>query len=147
MAERMIRQLPGLPSLRNAAAAGLLLLSALLFSGASPPAAAAEHGAWHASTALPAVKQAGFNLHGLAGLPVYAIDPGLVRFAGYRKGLGQIVDIDQPNGFSTRYAHLNRLLVHPGQSVALHQEIGLVGDTGWALWPRQLSEVSFSATP
>ena len=132
MIEPVMRQLPGLQILRNTAMAGFLLLL--------PPAtatAAAEH-----TPAPPVVTQASFNLHGLTGLPVYAINPGLVRSAGYRKGLGQFVEIDQPNGFSTRYAHLNRLLVHPGQTVALHQEIGLVGDTGWALWPRQLSEVS-----
>ncbi len=127
MIKRLIRQFPGLHLLRNATAGFLLLLT-------PAPATAAK----------PGVTQASFNLHELTGLPVYAIGPGRVRFAGYRRGLGQIVDIDQPNGFSTRYAHLNRLLVRPGQSVALHQEIGLVGDTGWALWPRLLCDASYA---
>jgi Peptidase family M23 len=113
-------------TLRNAAAALLLLAPATAAAAQAP------------------ITQASFNLHSLTGLPVYAIDPGRVRFAGYRNGLGQIIDIDQPNGFSTRYAHLNRLLVTPGQRISRHQEIGLVADTGWALWPRRLSEASFA---
>ena len=139
MIERLIQQWPPLLNLLTTAAAGLLLLLAV-----TPPATAAEHDSWQAPTAQPAIKQAGFNLHGLTGLPVYAINPGLVRFAGYQKGLGQTVDIDQANGFSTRYAHLNRLLVRPGQTVALHQEIGLVSDTGWALWPHLLCNASLA---
>lgn len=55
----------------RATAASLLLLA---------PAAA--------TAAQPGIIQASFNLHGLGGLPVYAINPGLVSFAGYRKGLG-----------------------------------------------------------
>ncbi len=134
--------------LRNTAAAAGSFLAMLAM--ASYPAAAAPHNAWQApiawQAARPEVQQAGFNLHGLDGLPVYAVSPGLVLFTGYKEGLGQIVDIGQGNGVSTRYAHLDRLLVHPGQTVALHQKIGLVGDTGWALWPHLLSEASLSAT-
>jgi len=119
-------------------AAGFLLLLCGAPAIAVPPRAAP-------APIIPAAPaQASFNLHGLDGLPVYALSPGLVLFSGYEKGLGQVVDIGQGNGVSTRYAHLARLLVHPGQSVVMHQKIGLVGDTGWALWPRLLSEASLT---
>lgn len=141
MTESLIRWCPPRHRMRNStAAAGLLaVLSAL------PALATARHETPPPAADRLGVVQASFDLKRLKGLPVYAINPGRVRFAGYQTGLGQTIDIDQPNGFSTRYAHLNRLLVHPGQTVTLHQEIGLVADTGWALWPHLLSDASGTA--
>ena len=45
---------------------------------------------------------------------------------GY-KGYGQYIDIDHQNGFSTRYAHLSKVLIKSGQKVAYNQPIGLSG--------------------
>lgn len=111
------------PKILALAAAALALLCA------APPATAQ---AW---------QPASFNLRSLEGLPVYATTPGRVLFAGYRKGDG-IIDIDHGDGLSTHYAHLNRILVQPGQTVTQHQLIGLINDTGWNMWPRLVNEAS-----
>lgn len=62
--------------------------------------------------------------------PIYSTAPGIVSFASIRSGYGNTVEIDHGNGFKTRYAHLNALGVQPGQSVALGQRIGAMGNTG-----------------
>ena len=56
--------------------------------------------------------------------------PGVVSFAGVRSGYGHTVEIDHGSGLKTRYAHLHRITVRPGQKVALGQRIGGMGTTG-----------------
>jgi murein DD-endopeptidase MepM/ murein hydrolase activator NlpD len=51
-------------------------------------------------------------------------------FAGYKEGYGLEVEISHQNGIITRYAHLSRILVSPGQKVKRGEIIGKVGSTG-----------------
>lgn len=62
--------------------------------------------------------------------PIYSTAPGVVAFTGVRSGYGNTVEIDHGRGFKTRYAHLQRILVAPGQRVGLGQRIGAMGSTG-----------------
>jgi murein DD-endopeptidase MepM/ murein hydrolase activator NlpD len=62
--------------------------------------------------------------------PVTATGPGTVAFAGVRSGYGNTVEVDHGRGFKTRYAHLARIAVRPGQKVALGQSLGGMGSTG-----------------
>jgi LysM repeat protein len=65
------------------------------------------------------------------GDPVWAADSGVIVFAGPSiGGYGNMVMIDHGNGWQTLYAHLSKVLVHCGQSVAQGQTIGLAGSTG-----------------
>ncbi len=89
----------------------------------------------------------GIDLRGPEGTPVYATAPGIVRFAGCETGYGEIVELDHGYGLSTRYSHLNRILVRPGQAVALHQVIGLMGNTGWSTGPHLLYETRLDGAP
>jgi len=89
----------------------------------------------------------GIDLRGPAGTPIYATAPGIVRFAGIETGYGEIVEIDHGYGFSTRYSHLDKILVHPGDKVALHQEVGLMGNTGWSTGPHLLYETRVDGEP
>ena len=58
---------------------------------------------------------------------------GKVLSAGYQNnGYGNIVEIDHGNGFSTKYAHLNKIYVKKGEIVDFNQAIGEVGHTGRA---------------
>lgn len=64
------------------------------------------------------------------GTPVRATGDGTVTRASWWGGYGRAIEIRHANGFSTRYAHLSRIGVRPGQRVAQGEIIGRVGSTG-----------------
>ena len=69
------------------------------------------------------------------GTPVRSVADGLVEFAGVQSGFGNVVIVKHRNNHSTVYAHLSRISVRKGQTVAQSQNIGAVGSTGWATGP------------
>jgi murein DD-endopeptidase MepM/ murein hydrolase activator NlpD len=69
------------------------------------------------------------------GTPVRSIGDGVVDFAGVQNGFGNIVVIKHNATHSTAYAHLSRINVRKGQSVSQGQNVGAVGQTGWATGP------------
>ena len=70
-----------------------------------------------------------------SGTPVRAVGDGVVEFAGWKNGYGNVVQLTHGNGKSTLYAHLSRKDVTVGQRVAQGQRLGAVGMTGWATGP------------
>lgn len=83
------------------------------------------------------------------GEPVRATADGVVVSAGTNGGYGTMVEIRHPNGFGTRYAHLQR--VEPGiESARLVRRgdvIGYVGMTGLATGPHLHYEVRRRGQP
>jgi murein DD-endopeptidase MepM/ murein hydrolase activator NlpD len=76
------------------------------------------------------------------GTPILAADAGYVVMAGRDTwGYGNQVLIDHGNGYLTRYAHLNAILVKAGQSVEKNQKIGTMGSTGRSTGPHLHFEV------
>lgn len=69
------------------------------------------------------------------GTPVRSIGDGVVDFAGVQNGFGNLVVIKHNASHSTAYAHLSRINVRKGQTVGQGQNIGAVGQTGWATGP------------
>jgi murein DD-endopeptidase MepM/ murein hydrolase activator NlpD len=69
------------------------------------------------------------------GTPVRSVGQGVVDVAGVQNGFGNVEILKHANGHATVYAHLSRINVKRGQSVAQGQTIGLVGATGWATGP------------
>ena len=69
------------------------------------------------------------------GTPVRAVGDGVVGFAGWRSGYGNVVEIQHGNNRSTLYAHLSRVDVRKGQRAEQGQRLGAVGRTGWATGP------------
>jgi murein DD-endopeptidase MepM/ murein hydrolase activator NlpD len=69
------------------------------------------------------------------GTPVRAIGEGVVDFAGWQNGYGQVVQIQHGKDRSTLYAHLSRIDVRKGQRVAQGDHVGAVGMTGWTTGP------------
>jgi murein DD-endopeptidase MepM/ murein hydrolase activator NlpD len=69
------------------------------------------------------------------GTPVRAVGDGLVEFAGWQNGYGNVVQIRHGNDRSTLYAHLSRIDVRKGQGIEQGQRLGAVGATGWATGP------------
>jgi murein DD-endopeptidase MepM/ murein hydrolase activator NlpD len=66
------------------------------------------------------------------GTAVRSVGDGVVEFAGVQNGFGNVVKVKHQGQISTVYAHLSRISVRLGQSVAQGQNVGLVGMTGWA---------------
>ena len=72
----------------------------------------------------------GLDLSGPEHAKVMATNDGKVEFSGWKTGYGNVVDIKHAYGLSTRYAHLERVLVQPEQVVKMGQVIGIQGSTG-----------------
>ncbi len=66
------------------------------------------------------------------GRPVHAPADGIVTRAGRIGGLGNAVYISHGFGITTRFGHMSRLAVQPGQKVKQGDVIGYVGETGRA---------------
>ncbi len=75
------------------------------------------------------------------GTPVRTIGDGVVEFAGWQNGYGNVVHVKHGNERSTVYAHLSRIDVFQGQRVEQGATIGAVGQTGWATGPHLHFEV------
>jgi murein DD-endopeptidase MepM/ murein hydrolase activator NlpD len=71
------------------------------------------------------------------GTPVVASGDGVIKYAGWNKGLGKVVEIRHPNGFVTSYGHLSKIAKGIRTGVRVNQKdlIGYVGSTGYATGP------------
>lgn len=80
-------------------------------------------------------RHSGVDLIAQHGTPVYAIYDGVVTRASRFSGYGKCVDIKHKNGYSSRYAHLSRMVVRPGARIRKGQLIAYSGATGVATGP------------
>ena len=78
---------------------------------------------------------------GTKGDPIYASAEGTVTFAGNARGYGTVIYVDHADGYQTRYAHLDRILVRNGQRVTQGQQIGQLGNTGVGTGPHLHFEI------
>ena len=79
------------------------------------------------------------------GTKVQASKAGTVSFAGYRGNIvGNVVEIDHPDGTQTMYAHNSRVLVDVGQAVWQGAVIALSGNTGRSTGPHLHFEIRFN---
>jgi murein DD-endopeptidase MepM/ murein hydrolase activator NlpD len=69
------------------------------------------------------------------------VGDGVVSFAGWQNGYGNVIFVKHSNNTETVYAHLSRILAKRGQNVGQGETIGLVGSTGWATGPHLHFEV------
>jgi murein DD-endopeptidase MepM/ murein hydrolase activator NlpD len=81
------------------------------------------------------------------GTPVAAAANGIVTFAGWQNGYGQIVVIDHGDGLTTRYGHLSRIDVTVGQNLTRGDLLGNVGSTGRSTGPHLHYEVRINDEP
>jgi murein DD-endopeptidase MepM/ murein hydrolase activator NlpD len=77
------------------------------------------------------------------GTPVRALGNGTVIFAGWKGGYGRVLEIRHPNGFVTRYGHLNGFAagIRRGTSVSISRTVAFVGSTGLSTAPHLHFEV------
>jgi len=79
----------------------------------------------------PATNHRGIDIGGKTGDAIYAVDHGVVVYAGWNNyGYGNVVVLDHGNGWQTLYAHLSAWNVSCGASVYQSTVIGLMGSTG-----------------
>ncbi|MFZ2737034.1 MAG: M23 family metallopeptidase [Burkholderiaceae bacterium] len=72
----------------------------------------------------------GVDLIAPKGSPVSATADGVVFRTVLDPMYGLMVELKHPEGFFTRYAHLSKILVSPGQNVVRGDELGNLGNTG-----------------
>lgn len=94
------------------------------------PAIGWNWGQLHNYNAVDIANQCGTSVHAAAeGLVI--TDENLGNGAeGWNDGYGIFVLVEHPNGTKTRYAHLAKALVRPGDYVSRGEELGLMGNTG-----------------
>ena len=80
------------------------------------------------------------------GTAVMASSGGTVVKAGWGSGYGYVVYINHADGRQTRYGHLSKVLVSPGQTVSQGQKIALSGNTGVSTGPHVHFEILINGT-
>ena len=89
----------------------------------------------------------GIDVHALYGTPIVATGAGVVTYAGFMHGYGNLIEIDHGYGYVTRYAHASRLFPYVGKRVRRDEVIAEVGCTGTCTAPHVHYEVHRNGTP
>lgn len=90
----------------------------------------------------------GINIAANQGAPIHASASGTVTYAGDElKAYGNLVLVKHSGGFTTAYAHADRLVVQKGDFVARGQVIGYAGQTGDVTAPQLHFEIRSNTTP
>lgn len=89
----------------------------------------------------------GLDINNRMGTPIVAAGRGTVSLASSDGAYGQSVEIDHGNGIVTKYAHMQRFVVKPGQWVKRGDIIGHVGMTGRSTGPHLHYEVRLNGVP
>ena len=76
------------------------------------------------------VQRKGIEIRTDEGSAIRSVMSGVVVFADWLKGYGQVIILDHANGFFSLYAHASKLLVKVGEQVGIGSVIGETGDTG-----------------
>ena len=85
----------------------------------------------------------GLDFAGIKGSEVLGVARGVVIWSGYKQGFGKTLEIDHGNGYVTRYAHNDELLVNAGDRITAGQMIAKMGTTGRSSSPHVHFEVLY----
>lgn len=85
----------------------------------------------------------GVDMAAPIGTPIHAAAAGVVKYAAWMSGYGRLVELKNMDGYSTRYAHMNRFRhgLRIGEHVDKGDIIGYVGETGRATGPHLHFEI------
>lgn len=89
----------------------------------------------------------GLDISGRPGTPIIAPGEGTVTLAAPDGAYGNSVEIDHGGGIVTKYAHMQRSIVKPGQWIRKGEVLGFVGMTGRATGPHLHYEVRLNGVP
>ncbi len=82
-----------------------------------------------------------------SGDAIYAADNGVVVFAGWGGGYGNLVRVRHGNGYETYYGHFSAIYVSCGQAVYKGQVLGACGSTGYSTGPHLHYEIRLNGVP
>ena len=86
----------------------------------------------------------GMDFSAPIGTEIFATGDGVVKRTGFQRGgFGNMVEIDHGFGYTTIYAHMNKIYVRRGQKVKRADIIGEVGNTGKSTGPHLHYEVHY----
>jgi septal ring factor EnvC (AmiA/AmiB activator) len=71
----------------------------------------------------------GLDIKAEKGTQVTCIAAGMIIYAGWFEGFGNVVILDHQNGWVSLYAHLDKITVIQGETIGAKTPIGTVGDT------------------
>ncbi len=89
----------------------------------------------------------GIDIPAATGTPIYAPADGVVGRAQRLGGYGNYAEIEHGNGIQTRFGHMSRIAVAPGQRIKQGEIVGYVGSTGRSTGPHLHYEVRIAGTP
>ena len=89
----------------------------------------------------------GMDFSAPTGTPVYATADGTVTTSSWQSAYGNMVEISHGYNYTTRYAHLSKLIARQGQQVKRGDLIGLVGNTGKSTGSHLHYEVRYRGQP
>ncbi|MFT4012928.1 MAG: DUF5930 domain-containing protein [Paracoccus sp. (in: a-proteobacteria)] len=72
----------------------------------------------------------GIDMAGPVGTPIHVTGDGVVTWAGWQSGYGNLIKVQHELGTETRYGHLSKIKVKVGQKVSQGDLIGAMGNTG-----------------
>lgn len=89
----------------------------------------------------------GIDLAAPRGTAIKASEGGLVIYAGWYGGYGRVVIVDHSKGYTTLYAHLDRIDVKVGERIRQGKVVGYEGATGYATGPHLHFEIRSNGKP
>lgn len=89
-------------------------------------------------------KHEGLDIAAPIGTPIVAPADGRIKSVGDRFGFGLTIEIDHGYGYTTLYAHCQRVRVQEGENIRRGEVIGFVGNTGKSTGPHLHYEVRVS---
>jgi murein DD-endopeptidase MepM/ murein hydrolase activator NlpD len=85
---------------------------------------------------------AGIDIAVPVNTPVKSFMDGEVVFAGWKKGYGNFIEIQHPNGLISKYGHNSKLLVKKGDRINSGTVICMSGSTGRSTGPHLHFEIN-----
>lgn len=101
---------------------------------------------WHPILGYSRMHQ-GIDFGVAYGTPIRAVSEGVVAFAGWHGGHGNMVKLAHAGGLGSGYAHMSQIAVALGTRVAQGQVIGFVGSTGLSTGPHLHFEIYRNGVP
>ena len=89
----------------------------------------------------------GIDIAAPYGTPIRAPADGIVTYAGYRSGYGNVLVVDHGFGMVTSYGHASQFLAREGDLISRGQMVALVGRTGSATGTHLHFEVVVDGLP
>lgn len=89
----------------------------------------------------------GVDFRGRNGQTIQATADGVVTKAFFNGSYGRYIEIDHGNGYSTKFAHMKKMLVKRGDKVKRGDAIGKVGSSGRSTGPHLHYEICLSGKP